>query len=340
MPTANRILSGCVMIAGLLSTPNMATQLTTHPTASSVPRIAFASQRDGNWEIYTADGDGGRQTRVTKAEPQDRFPLWSPDGSRIAYGSQAGDRWDLWVINADGTNPKILARDIVAKGHRQWSHDGTRIVFAADVGGDREILTVDVASGRLGRLTTSAGEDADPSWSPSDSLIVFSSKRSGDGDIFVMRPDGTRQQQLTTNDVPDVSPQWSPDGARIAYISGQVAERDVFVVHARDARVERLTTGAQATSDGAKWSSSGLYLAVQTSTAGYDIELIRMSDRKRWTLAGTPSYDGQFSWSPAGERIAFISARDGVEAVYVADLAGKPTRLTTSPSLNPVWAPQ
>src|SRR5687768_2837158 len=114
------------------------------------PQIAFASHRDGNWEIYLTDSDGQHQTRLTNLEPQDRFPLWSPDRSQIAFGSQVGgDHWELWVMNADGTAPRRLATQIVAKGSRQWSHDGTRIVFAAMVQEDVEIFSVDVASGRL-----------------------------------------------------------------------------------------------------------------------------------------------------------------------------------------------
>ena len=79
-------------------------------TGASAPRIAFASHRDGNWEIYLTDIDGRHQTRLTRRDPQDRFPLWSPDRSRLAFGSQVGgDHWELWVMNVDGTNPRPLA---------------------------------------------------------------------------------------------------------------------------------------------------------------------------------------------------------------------------------------
>src|SRR5687768_6134762 len=70
-------------------------------------RIAFASHRDGNWEIYVTDGDGRNQIRLTKRGGHTRFPLWSPDRSKIAFGAQrggAGEGWDFWVMNADGTN--------------------------------------------------------------------------------------------------------------------------------------------------------------------------------------------------------------------------------------------
>src|SRR5687767_11650089 len=99
--------------------------LAVRPQPSAPAKIAFGSHRDGNWEIYTMDADGGRETRLTRRAAQERFPLWSPDGSKIAFGSQTPDGWDLWVMDADGANAKRLATDIVAKGLRQWSPDGT-----------------------------------------------------------------------------------------------------------------------------------------------------------------------------------------------------------------------
>lgn len=341
MIAASRSACACVLAATLVSSPPVAEPTGTVLLAATTPRIAFASHRDGNWEIYITDADGGRQTRLTRLDPQDRFPLWSPDRSQIAFGSQVGgDHWELWVMNADGTKPRFLATGVVAKGHREWSHDGTRIVFAATVEGDRAIFSVEVASGRLARLTQSAGHDADPSWSPDDSHIAFSSARDGNPAIYVMRSDGTQPRRLTTDEVPDVSPAWSPDGSRIAFISGRDDGRDVYLVRMEDGRLERLTTGARATNDGARWSPNGAHIAVQTTERGnYDIQVVRMADRERWTVAGTPAFDGQFSWSPTSDHLAFISGRDGFDAVYVTDLTGKQRRLTTTSSLNPEWSP-
>ena len=130
--------------------------------------IAFASHRDGNWEIYVAGGDGARQTRLTTRDRHDRFPLWSPDGSRIAFGSQAGTGewdWELWVMDADGASPRRLCSGLVAKSGREWSPDGTRIALTASVSGDVEIIVVHVADGRITRLTRTRGDDHDPSWS-------------------------------------------------------------------------------------------------------------------------------------------------------------------------------
>ena len=45
-------------------------------------KIAFASARDGNFEIYVMDGDGGNRRRVTVNPARDWLPAWSPDGAR------------------------------------------------------------------------------------------------------------------------------------------------------------------------------------------------------------------------------------------------------------------
>jgi Tol biopolymer transport system component len=332
--------AACVIATGLLATSRLAERTDSVLPNAGAGRIAFASRRDANWEIYLADGDGAHQTRLTRRDPQDRFPLWSPDGSRIAFASQVGgDHWELWVMNVDGSNPRQLAAWIIPKGHRQWSSDGTRILFAANVDGDAEIFSVEVASGRLVRLTHSPGENADPSWSPDDRRIVFSSAREANPDIYVMNADGTQVRRLTKDAAAD-GPAWSPDGSTIAFASTRDGDRDIYLARLDDGTVERLTTGAHATKDGVRWSPNGSFIAVQTAQRdNYDIQLVRMADRKRTTVAGTPAYDGQFSWSSTGDQLAFISGRDGFDALYVTDLGGKAKRLTATASLNPEWSP-
>jgi Tol biopolymer transport system component len=333
--------AGCAIVTGLMATSRVAERTGEVLPGASMPQIAFASHRDGNWEIYLTDIDGQHQTRLTRRDPQDRFPLWSPDRSQIAFGSQVGgDHWELWVMNVDGTNPRPLATQIVAKGLREWSHGGTRIVFAAKVEGDVDIFSVEVASGRVIRLTNSPGEDGDPSWSPDDSHIVFSSTRDGNAEIYVMRADGTDARRLTNYPAPDGSPAWSPDGSKIAFVSTRDGHRDVYLVRVDDERLERLTIDAHATNDRLRWSPDGSHIAVQTADRdNYDIQLVRMADHERRTVAGTPAFDGQYSWSPEGDQLAFISERDGFDAVYVTDLTGKQRRLTMTPSLNPEWSP-
>lgn len=329
-----------LVASGLLGMGGLSRPTGAVASAASMSRIVFGSHRDGNWEIYVSDPDGRNQVRLTRSEPQDRFPMWSPDQSQIAFGSQVGgERWDLWVMNADGTRSRELATQIVAKGHRQWSPDGRRIAFAATVENNIDVFSVEVASGKVTRLTTTPGEDRDPAWSPDGTRITFSSTRDGNAEIYTMRADGSDPRRLTNNAEPNESPAWSPDGSKIAFVSGASAARDIYMIGPDGGRPERLTTGAKATRDALRWSPNGSYLAVQTNPATYDIQVVRMSDRARSTVAGSSSYDGQFSWSPTGDQLAFISGRDGPESLYVTDLSGKATRITTTSALNPGWSP-
>ena len=42
-------------------------------------KIAFMSERDGNWEIYVMNANGSSQTRLTNNSGYDGSPAWSPE---------------------------------------------------------------------------------------------------------------------------------------------------------------------------------------------------------------------------------------------------------------------
>jgi len=90
------------------------TQLT-HDTSDTNPeaspdgkKVAFMSQRDGNWEIYVMDLDNGTIKRLTHNGANDGLPIWSPDGQTIAFASDRGGEWAVWAMNSDGSNQRML----------------------------------------------------------------------------------------------------------------------------------------------------------------------------------------------------------------------------------------
>ena len=68
-------------------------------------RIAFTSDRNGDYEIFVMNADGTDVRQLTNNYgTNDWCPSWSPDGGRIAFGSGRDGGSKIFVMNADGTN--------------------------------------------------------------------------------------------------------------------------------------------------------------------------------------------------------------------------------------------
>jgi TolB protein len=107
--------------------PQQPIQLTTHPEdtapAAAGSRIAFMSNRDGNWEIYVINRDGSGLRRLTRNAANDGLPTWSPDGETLAFVSDEGGSWAVWAVDSDGTNRRKLF-DIGGGGLAlDWQHE-------------------------------------------------------------------------------------------------------------------------------------------------------------------------------------------------------------------------
>ena len=73
---------------------------TTSPDGS---KIAFVSNRDGNYNIYVMNVDGSNEVPLTNNVAFDVTPAWSPDGSKIAFTSERdGGIRSIWVMNSRG----------------------------------------------------------------------------------------------------------------------------------------------------------------------------------------------------------------------------------------------
>ncbi len=137
------------------------------PTPTSSGKIAFVSDRDGNFEIYVMNADGSGVTRLTNHRGRDVSPAWSPDGRRIAFASKRDGNWEIYVMNADGTGVTRLTDH--HRGDRTtpaWSPDGRRIAFASNLDGFWEIYVMNADGSGVTRLTDHTEEDRHPAWSP------------------------------------------------------------------------------------------------------------------------------------------------------------------------------
>ena len=129
-------------------------------------RIAFVSDRDGNFEIYMMNADGSNQTRLTNNPAEDGMPAWSPDGSCLAFNSDRDGNFEIYVMDADGSNQTRLTNDPGWDTMPAWSPDGSCLAFNSDRDGKSEIYVMDADGSNQRNLTNNPAWDGDPAWSP------------------------------------------------------------------------------------------------------------------------------------------------------------------------------
>jgi len=125
--------------------------------------IAFASNRSGERQLYTAKASGKQANQVTDLNNMGGRSSWSPDGKWLAfYRGPAGDH-DIFIIKIDGTGLKRLTNGGDNLGPT-WSPDGEWIAFTSFRDGNNEIYKIRPNGGGLTRLTTSLTSDWQPRW--------------------------------------------------------------------------------------------------------------------------------------------------------------------------------
>ncbi len=226
--------------------------------ASSTGRIVFTSYRDGNFEIYTMDAEGGNQENLTNHPAYDGQPDWSPDGTKIAFVSgRDGDRSQIYIVDADGRNVIRLTEGQGRKGDPDWSPDGRRIVFTVSNSGKRHIAVMDAD----GRNREKLEDDAKyPSWSPNGGEIAFVTSRDDGNEIYVIGVGGQGLKRVTQDLVGKLSPSFSPNGRRITYEAHHEEFHHIFVVRADGRNRVRLTHHEEHHS-GPAWSPNGQVIA-------------------------------------------------------------------------------
>ena len=100
--------------------------LQTDPSFSPDGRsIAYASDKSGNFDIWTQPLSGGNPVRVTSHPAQEWQPQWSPAGDNIVFRSER-DSGGLFVVPATGG----FERKIADFGYRPlWSPAGSHVLF-------------------------------------------------------------------------------------------------------------------------------------------------------------------------------------------------------------------
>lgn len=163
-------------------------------------KIAFASDRNGDLDIYVMMADGTALQRLTHHDANDYPSDFSPDGSRVLFASAraqsaassyfpTGALPQLYDVAITGDTPRLIST--VPGMEARYSPDGTQIAYRDEKAYENEWRQRDVssfardvwiytpASGEHRKITDNPGGDHAPTWSPDGTSLFMQSEIGG-----------------------------------------------------------------------------------------------------------------------------------------------------------------
>lgn len=298
--------------------------------------IAFASNRNGGWDIYRITSPTDTNVKqLTSNQGNNEYPAFSADGKSIVFqsnynrGSGSSSLYDIYTMNADGTNLLELTPSL-EPGDKysfpSFSPDGSEVTFTrVDPGGCASIwlmwLTKDAngfVTGQRGALNLTMDDctsghtsgSANSVFSLDGSKIAFVSDRDGNDQIYTIpstipasgTPSPATNISNTTTGIDD-NPSFSPDGSHITFTRSNLdsSHKQIYVMDA-DGQHQQNLSNSSSNDQNSAFSPDGKQIAFQSDRSGsqavYVMDSTTGSNQKALASTSTGSASGEPDWGP------------------------------------------
>jgi TolB protein len=263
--------------------------------------------------IYRVKVDGTGLTKVAQPGKDANAPGFSADGKWIYYQSNVTGHSQIYRCRPDGSEVvNITAGEPVGKSWQDsfgftLSRDGSQLLYTVHDGSTGRVVLAEPDGTKPRLLFPDFGYTYMGALSPKGDQIVLSGPARGYRLLIAKLPDG-KPLELTPDHPESFAPQFTPDGKTIVFIR---RDGDVYRVDADGKNLRRITEGNR-------------YVE------------FRLSEKDHHGSTDGPHV------SPSGERIAYISRKEGTPNVYVMNLDGSGQKQVTfrkTPCGRVRWSP-
>ena len=210
------------------ATGGKALQITTNAAFATDPvwspdgkQIAFATDRNGNFDLYLVSAEGGVAKRITTNSATEIPLAFSPDGKEIYFTAQIqksaenvqfAASWitELYKVSIEGGRPEQVVA--VPVSSMSFDKDGKSFLYYDRKGSEnvwrkhhtssvaRDVVYYNAKKKTHTILTTNVGEDRDPRYLPGYKDVVFLSERNnGSFNVYKAPANNLEQVEAVTN---------------------------------------------------------------------------------------------------------------------------------------------
>jgi tricorn protease len=313
-------------------------------------KIAFASNRYGNFDIYIMDAKGGEATRLTFHSANESPFSFSANNKDVVFGAArqddvkhrqypTGSQPELYSVSVKGGRVKQLLT--VPAEYVQFSKNGKTMIYHDKPGGEnewrkhhksavtRDIWVYDTKSKSHKMLTSFKGEDRQPVFSTNENEFYYLSEQNGTFNIFKTSLNNPNQNKQITNlklhpvrflSFGNGMLSFGYDGELYTMKEGEKPKK--LKVNIRTQSIDN---------DDEFISINGGIREMSVSPNGKEIAFIARGEvfvtsvDKSFTkrLTNTPENERFVTWTPDGKSVVYSSERNGKWSVFKTEKVRK-----------------